>query len=116
MTNSCRGAIVGLVMTAPLLAARPAINNDAKTAAHVLNRVAFGLRPGDVEKIRTIGIDRYIDEQLHPERIPDSALAPRLAGLASITMSSREIAEKYEQPLMEARRQRAANGRQNGQP
>jgi len=116
MIRSCRVAVVGLVLTAPVLADRPAINNDAKTITHVLNRVAFGPRPGDVEKIRAIGINRYIDEQLHPERIPDSALAPRLAGLGSVTMSSREIAEKYEQPLMEARRQRAANGKQNDQP
>jgi uncharacterized protein (DUF1800 family) len=63
-----------------------------------------------------MGVDRYIDEQLHPERIPDSAMASRLSGLESITLSSREISDKYEQPLMEARRERAANGRQNAQP
>jgi len=95
----------------------PPIKNDARSAAHALNRVAFGPRPGDVDRVRAIGVDRYIDEQLHPERIPDSAMAPRLAGLASITMSSREISEKYEQPLVEARRKRAANGQQqNAQP
>src|SRR5262249_30148057 len=94
-------------------AERAAINNDPRTVAHVLNRVAFGTRPGDSDRVRAMGVDRYIDEQLHPERIPDSAMAPRLARLSTIGMSSREISEKFEQPLMEARRERAANGREN---
>ncbi len=56
--------------------------DSAASVAHVLNRVAFGPRPGDVERVRRIGIDAYIDEQLHPERLalPD-ALSQRLAVL-----------------------------------
>jgi uncharacterized protein (DUF1800 family) len=55
---------------------------DEAIVAHVLNRVAFGPRPGDVERVRRIGVDAYIDEQLYPERIalPDG-LAQRLAAL-----------------------------------
>ena len=53
--------LVGLLLVA----------NDDRAVSHVLNRVAFGARPGDVERVRAIGIDRYIDLQLHPERIPD---------------------------------------------
>src|SRR5215469_5804616 len=51
---------------APGLAADKRIN-------HVLNRIAFGPRPGDVEAVRRMGIDKYIDLQLHPERISDAA-------------------------------------------
>ena len=51
-----------------------------------------------------MGIDRYIDQQLHPERLPDTAMAGRLAGLPSIGMNSREIADVYERPQLEARR------------
>ena len=40
-------------------------------AEHVLNRLAFGPRPGDVERVTRMGADRWIDEQLHPERIAD---------------------------------------------
>ncbi|HMD35321.1 MAG TPA: DUF1800 domain-containing protein [Vicinamibacterales bacterium] len=121
MSKLCCIAVFGLLLAGGMTAGRAelaptTINNDARTATHVLNRVAFGARPGGVERVRAIGIDRYIDEQLHPERIPDTSMAPRLAGLSSLTMSSREISEKYEQPLLQARRERAANGRQNGQP
>src|SRR5581483_2573491 len=71
---------------------------------HALNRIGFGARPGDVERVRSMGLEKYIEQQLHPERIPDSAIAPRLAGLETLRMSSREIAEKIEQPQIEARK------------
>ena len=47
--------------------------NDDQAIVHVLNRIGFGPRPGDVEKVRAMGLQRYIDEQLHPERIADAA-------------------------------------------
>ena len=77
-----------------------------KARVHVLNRIAFGPRSGDVERVRAIGIDRYIDQQLHPESVADPGIAARLSDLASIGMNSREIAREYELPQLEARRQR----------
>ena len=85
-----------------------AAESDAEIT-HVLNRIAFGPRPGDVERVRTLGLQRYIDEQLHPERVDDTATAARLKGLTTINMSSREIQERYERPALEARRQRKQN-------
>src|ERR1043165_7577791 len=38
----------------------------------VLNRVGFGPRPGDVAKVRAMGVDKWIDMQLQPERIDDA--------------------------------------------
>jgi len=37
-------------------------------AERLLWRAGFGPRPGDVERIRRLGVERYIDQQLHPER------------------------------------------------
>src|SRR5262245_8138491 len=79
--------------------------NDDQTIVHVLNRMAFGPRAGDVERVKRIGLQTYVDEQLHPERIPDQSMAPRLAGLATVGMRSRDIAEEFERPAIEARRQ-----------
>ena len=59
-------------------ASRASIPNDDKTIGHVLNRVGFGTRPGDVERVRAMGVERYIDEQLHPERISDRDVESRL--------------------------------------
>ena len=52
-------------------------NND-RTIVHVLSRTGFGPRPGDVEKVRDVGLQRYIEEQLHPERLADEATTARL--------------------------------------
>ncbi|NUM54875.1 MAG: DUF1800 domain-containing protein [Candidatus Hydrogenedentes bacterium] len=38
---------------------------------HVLRRVTFGPRPGDHARVAGMGIDAYLEEQLHPERIDD---------------------------------------------
>ena len=80
-----------------------------KAIVHVLNRIAFGPRPGDVERVRAMGIDRYIDQQLHPQRVADPGMAARLSDLASIGMSSHEIAREYELPQLQARRERKQN-------
>ena len=66
---------------------------DDRTVTHVLNRVAFGPRAGDVDRVKRIGLERYIDEQLHPDRIPDRAI-PRVAALESLTMSARDLADE----------------------
>ena len=85
--------------------AAPQAESDA-AIVHVLNRIGFGPRPGDVEKVRRMGLRQYIDAQLHPERIRDSAVEERLRSLTTLTMSSRELAERYGLPALEARRQR----------
>src|SRR5438034_5018910 len=80
--------------------------NDDKTIVHVLNRIGFGPRPGDVEKVQAMGLQAYIDQQLHPERVPDAAIQARLSDLSTLRLSSRDIAEQFALPLVEARRDR----------
>jgi uncharacterized protein (DUF1800 family) len=96
------------VFASPLTAQRangvPA-NPDARTIVHVLNRIGFGPRPGDVERVRQIGLAAYIDQQLSPAQIPNAALETRLAEFQSLTMDSRELAEKYFLPADELRQQ-----------
>jgi uncharacterized protein (DUF1800 family) len=99
---------VGLVLgTSLLLSGAPAaerIPNDDRTIGHVLNRLGFGARPGDIDRVRAAGVERYIDEQLHPERIAEPDVDRRLAGLTTLKMSSRQIAEEFEIPQQQARR------------
>jgi len=68
----------------PLDSARGKPNPDSRDDAaitHVLNRLTFGPRPGDVEKVRAIGLASWIDQQLHPERIDDAAATGLLPAL-----------------------------------
>ncbi|HWP44536.1 MAG TPA: DUF1800 domain-containing protein [Blastocatellia bacterium] len=86
---------------------------------HVLNRLGYGPRPGDIERIKRIGLDKYIDEQLHPERIPDSALQARLSTLPSLRMTIAEAYDKYPPPQIVAREMgllRPGQGGQQAQP
>src|SRR4029453_5312446 len=80
--------------------------SDDKAFAHVLNRVAFGPRRNDMARLRQIGLQRYIEEQLHPERIADESVNGRLAVLATIGLSEDEIVARYEIPQLQARRER----------
>jgi len=65
---------------------------------HVLNRLGYGPRPGDVERVRQMGIARYVEEQLHPERLRDDAVEARLASLKTLTLSSSDLIRHYELP------------------
>ena len=44
-----------------------------RQVVHILNRLTFGPRPGDVDQVRRIGLDAWIDQQLHPDRLAENA-------------------------------------------
>src|SRR5579859_3070806 len=71
---------------------------DDKRIVHTLNRFTFGVRPGDVERVRAMGLDKWFDEQLHPEKIDDSAVESRLAPFRTLKMSTREMVENFPPP------------------
>jgi hypothetical protein len=67
-----------------------------KDIIHILNRMAFGPTQADVDHVKQIGIERYIDEQLHPEMIPEpSALTERLAGLDTLKLDPAQLFVQY---------------------
>jgi uncharacterized protein (DUF1800 family) len=72
--------------------------DDSKRALHAINRLTFGPRPGDVQKVMAIGVDRWIELQLHPEKIDDSALNARLDQFRTLRMNQRQIAENFPDP------------------
>ncbi len=77
----------------------------SREITHVLNRIGFGPAPGDVEEVRRIGLAKYIEQQLQPERLDDGAMTARLAGFQTLTKSARELAEAFFIPArMERRR------------
>jgi len=65
---------------------------------HVLNRLGFGARPGDVERVKAMGVDKYIELQLSPDKIDDAASEARLQNLETLRMPTAELYEKYPQP------------------
>ena len=72
--------------------------NDDEKALQLLDRITFGPRPGDLERIRQRGLNAYLEEQLHPERIDDSAVEAKVAALPTLQMNSEELVENYPAP------------------
>src|SRR5450755_2637367 len=64
-------------------------------AVQALNRLTFGPRPGDLDRVLAIGVDKWVDQQLHPDSIDDHALDSRLAPLRTLRMSTAELAENF---------------------
>ena len=94
------------------LAQRSAVPSDKATVLHVLNRVTFGPRPGDVDRVAASGLEAYLNGQLDPARIDDSAVDTRLAAFSTLTMSSSELVDKYFAPAQQAQRARQAQAGQ----
>jgi uncharacterized protein (DUF1800 family) len=63
--------------------------------AQALSRLTFGPRPADAAHVQAMGLDRWIDAQLHPERIDDSATEQFLSRYATLTLSSAELYKQY---------------------
>src|SRR5215472_1386857 len=69
-----------------------------KRIVHALNRFTFAARPGDVDRVRAMGLDKWFDQELHPDRIDDSAIEARLAPFRTLKMSTREMVENFPPP------------------
>ncbi len=66
-----------------------------------LNRLTFGPRPGDFERLRSTGLKKWIDAQLHPDRIPENpVLAVKLKTFDTLQMTTAELVENYPTPQM----------------
>jgi Uncharacterized protein conserved in bacteria len=71
--------------------------SEREAAAHLLDRFAFGARPGEVEKVVKMGLERWVEMQLHAS-LPSPKLTEKLAPLKTLTMSSAEILATYPNP------------------
>jgi uncharacterized protein (DUF1800 family) len=85
------------------------LSEDEAAIRHALNRLTYGPRPGDIERVRAMGLQKWIDSQLQPARIQDAALESRLAKLETLTLDSQTIQREYAGPAMAERRQRRAS-------
>jgi uncharacterized protein (DUF1800 family) len=73
---------------------------------HALNRLGYGPRPGELARVKQMGLAKWIDQQLHPETIDDSKEEARLRELfPTLSMSSRDLVEKFPRPKVGARQQ-----------
>ena len=83
-------------------------DTDDARLIHLLNRTTFGPRPGDLERLREMGVASFIEEQLHPSLIDDSALERRLSEFETLELDTATIVRSYHLPAQMARRARRA--------
>lgn len=72
--------------------------NEDQRILHVLNRLGFGARPGDVARVKAMGLDNYINQQLNPEKISDTVADAKVKDLAALNLTTAELYEKFPQP------------------
>ncbi len=81
---------------------------------HALHRLAFGPRPGDVEKVRSMGVDTWIAQQLSPEKISDAPMDAWLTRFPTLTMTGAQFIAKYPPPGQQVARAVAMQQREMG--
>ena len=90
--------LAGGTTAAPTTAGTPArvgAAADTARAAHLLSRATFGFRPADLERVLRDGESAWLEQQLHPDRLDDSALEPRLARFPAALASVAELFRDY---------------------
>ena len=105
-------------LSSPIFAVSADANGKSKTLdenqkiSHALNRLGFGARPGDVEKVKKIGLPKYIEQQLNAPVADAPEVAARLKNFEVLGMETDEIFAKYPNPgaLLRNLEGRGANG------
>jgi uncharacterized protein (DUF1800 family) len=97
-----RASVLRIAVTVASLSVGPCNEAAAQAAAtprhaddaivHLLNRIAYGSRPGDVERIRSIGVREYVRQQLEPESISDPELEDRLRRYPALETKTADLA------------------------
>ncbi len=101
----------------PVLKGLPITELTADEAIlHALNRLAYGPRPGDIERIKQIGLAKWIDQQLNPNSINDAALEARLEIYPTLKMRTAQLLAEYPNPKQAAKRELKAQNQNANAP
>jgi uncharacterized protein (DUF1800 family) len=123
LTNSSCDAISANQVTADNKIISQVENSQLQNSKiiHVINRLSLGVAPGDVEKVKEIGIEKYIQQQLTPESIPEPQnLKNQLSQLETLRLTPAQLFSQYSvnrlpKPTPEMRKERRKKQRLIGQ-
>lgn len=82
----------------------PSTLSQEQQIVHVLDRLGYGARPGEVERVRTAGLSAWIERQLEPSRIPDEAVERALAAFPVLPLTAAELHRDYPRMSSDSRR------------
>jgi uncharacterized protein (DUF1800 family) len=96
---------IGVVLQCLLFGVAYAQTSTQPEALHAVNRLSFGPTPGEVARVMQIGVDRYVDEQLNPERLQASPqLVRQLESMHTTHMSQDDLITQYRDALQAAKK------------
>jgi uncharacterized protein (DUF1800 family) len=78
---------------------------EDEATVHALNRLGYGPRPGDVARVEQMGLEKWIEQQLDPDSIDDSALDQRLEKYPTLAMASQKLLEEFPPPNQAAKKE-----------
>jgi len=78
--------------------------SEEEAITHALDRLGYGPRPGEIERIKQMGLEKWITEQLHPETIDDSQTERRLEQYPTLSLSPTVLENEYLRPNVAAKR------------
>ena len=107
-SSSVAAILAGLMLMQPILAVSATQQSkhgpkiQAMTAdqrvAHVLSRLTFGARPGDFERVKAMGVEAFINQQLDPDSIDNSSVIAKLRRLPTLNLATPVLIEQYTPP------------------
>jgi uncharacterized protein (DUF1800 family) len=77
---------------------------EDEAITHALDRLGYGARPGDVERIRKLGLEKWIIGQLHPETLNDRSTENRLTDYSTLSMTATDLENEYPQANVAAKK------------
>src|SRR5277367_6239114 len=77
---------------------QPGAVADQSQAVHLLNRLTFGPSPGDIDRVKAIGLKDFIEQQLNPQSLPESATVQNMeASSTTNRLSNEELIQHFQE-------------------
>ncbi|HEY9677043.1 MAG TPA: DUF1800 domain-containing protein [Drouetiella sp.] len=90
-----------LAATAPGMAKSFKVTNSTDNCLHALDRLTFGPRPGDVEAVKKMGVEKFIKEQLKPDSIDeDPKIVQFVSNSPALNLSATQLYNQFGQPAI----------------
>ena len=79
------------------------VPGDDRTLRHVLDRLGYGPRPIDLDRVRRVGAADYMASQLSPEHMVDDTLRVRLDRFETQRLTTAELVGRFYLPAVRER-------------
>ncbi len=88
--------------TAPETPASVALpTGNVEPIARLLHRTGFGPTPGEIARVKDLGVEKYVEEQLHPNDQESTLLSLRLRGIEALRGDAMDLQNFKEREVLQ---------------